>query len=456
VNSEVKATVPGYIRSLPARINIGHLLLILLALHLFALSFPSDTSNGGGRVFDESFYVPAAQDLLHGVASNLEHPFFGKAWGVLGISLFGNNFFGWRIFYAMIGVISVWLMYELARQFFSNGKALLAASLLGFENLFFVHTSLFLLEGPPIMFALLGFLAYFKKRYYIGALAFGLAVLSKETAIFFVGALVLYHVWANRKTNFLTGTAWKRTVAFVAIVALVVGVPLWAYDSAYSPYSNSSVSVQPTVVVDQVNNVTTTTMVTKTVGSNYVTNPLGNIGYYISYQSALVGCGKIDNWNCYPWMWILPIGVSPLPYFVNTVNVKTTLQNGTVTSSIDYHPIDWQGIGNLVVWYSIWPVTAVIAWKLLRRKAGEIDVLAGSLIAATYLPLFYLALVTHRVEYAFYFINTDVGLALGIPLTITFLAGESKRLESSLIFLWIAAAVVFFFYYFPVNPFAFR
>jgi len=155
-------------------------------------------------------------------------------------------------------------------------------------------------------------------------------------------------------------------------------------------------------------------------------------------------------------MWVLPVGVSPLPYFVSTVTVKTTLANGTVTSQTDYHPIDWQGIGNLVVWYSIWPVAAVIVWKFARRKAGEVEVLAGSLIAATYLPLFYLALVTHRVEYAFYFINTDVGLALGIPLAITFLAGDNKRVESSVIFLWLAAAVVFFFYYFPVNPFAFR
>ena len=127
-----------------------------------------------------------------------------------------------------------------------------------------------------------------------------------------------------------------------------------------------------------------------------------------------------------------------------------------LTSSTDYHPIDWLGIGNLVVWYSFWPVSAVIVWKFLRRKAGEVDVLAGSLIAATYLPLFYISLVTHRVEYAFYFINTDVGVALGIPAAITFLAGENKRLEGSLILLWLAAAVVFFLYYFPVNPFAFR
>src|SRR5579872_182941 len=125
-----EASGRGLVRRLVGGLNIGHLLILVFALHLFALSFPSDTSNGGGLVFDESFYVPAAHALLNGTASNLEHPFFGKVWGALGISIFGNNFFGWRIFYAVIGTLAVWLMYELARHFFSKEKALLAASML--------------------------------------------------------------------------------------------------------------------------------------------------------------------------------------------------------------------------------------------------------------------------------------------------------------------------------------
>ena len=89
VKLEPAKAVLGYLKRAGSEVNIGHLLLILFALHLFALSFPSDTSNGGGRVFDEGFYVPAAQDLLHGVASNLEHPFFAKVWGALGLVSLG-------------------------------------------------------------------------------------------------------------------------------------------------------------------------------------------------------------------------------------------------------------------------------------------------------------------------------------------------------------------------------
>jgi len=438
-------------------INVGHLLLIIFALHLFALSFPSDTSNGNGMVFDEAYYVPASLDLLHGVANNLEHPFFGKLWGALGISVFGNNFFGWRILYAVIGTLSVWMMYELARRFFSKEKALLAASMLAFENMFFVHTSLLLLDGPPVLFALAGFLAYFKRRFYLSALAFGLCILSKETGVFFLLALVLYHWWANSKRPRTPGSpiGFRKILAFAIILSLVVGLPLWGYDYAYHPYAKTTVVVEPTVTVNPVTNVTVTTTTTTTVQSDAVTNPIQNFEFYYTYQSSLTGCGTINQWNCYPWSWILPLAAGPLPYFVSSVTVSSTEANGTNRVAV-YHPIDWRGMGNLVVWYSIWLVVPVVAWKVARKSAKEVDALVGSIIAATYLPLFYISLVSHRVEYAFYFINTDVGLALGIPLVIAFLTRGKVRAERLLILLWLVAAVVFFFAYFPVNPFAFR
>jgi Dolichyl-phosphate-mannose-protein mannosyltransferase len=447
-------------------INVGHLLLIIFALHLFALSFPSDTSNGNGMVFDEAYYVPASLDLLHGVANNLEHPFFGKVWGALGISIFGDNFFGWRILYAVIGTLSVWMMYELARQFFSKEKALLAASMLAFENMFFVHTSLLLLDGPPVLFALAGFLGYFKRRYYLSALAFGLSILSKETGVFFVLALVLYHLWANSKRLRTPGSpvtpvtpvsrvgGLKKILVFAIILSLVVGIPLWGYDHAYHPYSKTTVVVESTVIVNPITNTTVTTTTTTTVQSDPVTNPIQNFEYYYTYQSSLTGCGTTNQWNCYPWSWILPFNVDPLPYYFSSVTVTSTDANGTVAATV-YHPIDWRGMGNLVVWYSIWLVVPVVAWRVVRRSAKEADALAGSIIAATYLPLFYISLVSHRVEYAFYFINTDVGLALGIPLVVAFLAQGRVRTERLLLLLWLFAAVVFFFAYFPVNPFAF-
>jgi dolichyl-phosphate-mannose--protein O-mannosyl transferase len=450
-------SIVGSLGGAARRIDIGHLLLIIFALHLFALSFPSDTSNAGGRVFDEAYYVPASLDLLHGVASNLEHPFFGKLWGALGIAIFGDNFFGWRIFYALVGTIAVGLMYALARQFFTKEKALLAASMLAFENLFFVHTSLLLLDGPPILFALAGFLAYFKRRYHLSALAFGLCVLSKESGVFFLLGLLLYHLWANagslRTKN--PPFKWKKLAAFIVIVSIVVAVPLWGYDLAYHPYSKETVVVTPIVAVNPLFNLTSTSTSTTTSGSGPVTNPAQNFLFYFSYQSSFKGCGSTNAWNCYPWNWILPFNVSPLQYFVTSTTVTNNITGGSPHSTV-YHPIDWQGIGNLVVWLSIWLIVPVCAWALIKRRAGPVEALSLSVIAGTYLPLFYISLVSNRVEYAFYFINTDVGLALGVPVVVSYLARGSVRTERLLALFWLVAAVIFFFAFFPVNPFAFR
>ena len=102
------------VEAIASKFDIGHLLILLLGLHLFAMSFPNGNTD---YVFDEAYYVPAAKDLLLGAASNIEHPFFGKIWGSLGIYLFGNDFFGWRIFYVIIGVLAVYALYLIALNF---------------------------------------------------------------------------------------------------------------------------------------------------------------------------------------------------------------------------------------------------------------------------------------------------------------------------------------------------
>lgn len=387
------------------------------------MSFP----NGAKEfVFDEAYYVPAAKDILNGVASNLEHPFFGKIWGSLGIYIFGNDFFGWRIFYVIIGVATVYVFYLVALNFLSKERALLASCFLGFETLFFIHTSLLLLEGPPLFFALIGFLAYLKGRYYISALAMGLSVLSKEWGVYFVIALILYHLYAMPKhdlINIVRSNALKVTV-FFAIMLATFGFPIWAYDIIYKPYA---------------------------ANFGALTNPVLNFIFYFHYQSTLTGCGSTTSWNCYPWNWILPFNIDPSGYYVVTNTVKTTLSNGLERVVVS-HPIDWLGIGNFAVWYAIWPLVAMIAYKAVRRKLTKVDGFIATWIAATYLPWYYVSLVLHRVEYSFYFINTDPALALGIPVLISSMVPETnRRTQNFLLLVWLAAAVYFFIMFFPVK-----
>ncbi len=429
-------------------VNIGHLLLVLLGLHLFAMSFPNTS---GQYVFDECYYVGSSgscagnhfdQDLLNLVPSNLEHPFFGKIWGALGIYLFGDNFFGWRIFYVLIGVLTVWVFYELALVFFSKEKALFAASLLGFETLFFIHTSLALLEGPPLLFGLLGYLLYFRKRYYLSALAFGLSILSKEWGLYFVAALILYVFYSElvRKPSTTVSTPalnsrrqknrWDysglvKTLLFILILVLVVSLPLWAYDAVYHPQG--------------------------------FTNPIQNFDYYYNYHTSLkISPTDTDPWHR-AWNWINPFAISPDDYYVTSVTVSyyTTLSNGTkvLTGSVTYHPIDWVGMGNLVIWYSIWAIVPFLILKpLITRKFTRLEAFVATWIIGTYGPSLYLSAIVNRVVYAFYFINVDPALALGIPMLISFISPEGSSMQRLLMGLWLGAAIVFFILFFPIHP----
>ncbi|MGI0083543.1 MAG: glycosyltransferase family 39 protein [Nitrososphaerales archaeon] len=414
----------AYLRGKFLSFGIGHLLLILLGLHLFAMSFPSGNNQ---FVFDEAYYVPASRNLLAFVASNPEHPFFGKIWGALGIFLFGNDFFGYRIFYVIIGVLTVWVFYELALVFLSRERALFAASFLGFETLFFIHTSLLLLEGPPLLFGLAAFLLYFKKHYYLSAIAFGLSVLSKEWGVYFIAAFILYHLITSLTIPYNKKRA-IQIVIFVMIIILVVGLPLWTYDAVYHPMTNTGVAI---------------------------TNPVQNFEYYANYQSSLkISPGDANNtWDHFAWGWINPfIRVNPSVYYATTITVTIQLPNGTSIHNT-YHPVDWVGVGNLVIWYSIWAIIPLILVNLLLfRKQMKLSLFVGVWIAATYLPSIYLSAFVHRVVYAFYFINVDPALALGIPLLVALLSPESVKTQRIVLGVWLAAAIVFFILFFPVHP----
>ncbi len=449
----LRKQISAYIESKARAVNIGHLLILLAGLHLFAMSFPNQS---GTFVFDESYYVPSARDLLNLVPNNLEHPFFGKVWGAIGIYLFGDNFFGWRILYVIIGVLCVWVLYEIALLFFSREKALIAASFFGFETLFFIHTSLDLLEGPPLLFGLLGFLAYFRKRYYLAALAFGLSILSKEWGIYFVGALLFYHIWATKSIPFrglFSSPHVKKLLLFIAILILVVSIPLYAYDQVYHPYKSEVKVIQTSVVVNPGTG-ETTTQTNTTTSYDYVNYPWQNFQYYYTYASSLIVSPQDakNTWDSFAWGWLLPLNIDPLPYYVTTVTVTTHGANGSVISTKTLHPIDWLGIGNLVIWYSIWIIVPVLALKAVSRMVKPVDAFIAFWIGATYIPSLLLSAVFHRIVYAFYFINVDPALALGIPMVVSYVAADSQKLQRYLLLGWLAAAVIFFILFFPVHP----
>ncbi len=177
------------------------LLLASLLLRLFWLARPE-----GALIFDESYYVNAARVIAGlpttqdrypnapvGLDPNTEHPPLAKLIVAGSIRVLGDNAYGWRIPSVVFGTLSIVLMYGITRRLGAGPYvALLAATLLAFDNLVFVHSRIFTLDIFQLTFMLLGLYWYVDRRATLSGVGFALAALCKIGGIFGPLALIVY------------------------------------------------------------------------------------------------------------------------------------------------------------------------------------------------------------------------------------------------------------------------
>ncbi len=427
-------------------ITIRELILIWLAIHLLLITQPN------APVFDEAYYTQAARDLLKGVASNIEHPFLGKAWGALGMLIFGDNAFGWRIMIVLFGALTLYTFYHLARRFLPERMALLAAAYLGFDHMFFTHSSLFLLEIPALFFAVLAFKYYFERRIVLTAIFMGLSILSKETSLFLLFTLILLHLVTARR---LSTQGVLKALKFTGVLLATVAIPMQIYISTYGLSTSERLVNQVVVVVAPDGSVISTTTTWVKV-PEYIKNVFEHWHYILTYHSGLTISGSNVGPENYPWNWFIPTQQREMIYYrAEVVKNITYYTDGVYAGSrIErVYPINWRGVTNLPLWYSIWLVTPLSIYLVARRRLNEGLVLTLLWIIGTYLPLIGMSLVFNRIEYPFYFINTLPALALGLPLTISMLNVE-KQVKDVILAAFFGWTVASFLLYFPLNVWA--
>ena len=445
-----------YLKELPDKFRIEHLILISLALHMFVIPFPQDSV-----VFDEAYYTEAGRDLINGVGSNAEHPFLGKLWGVLGILTFGDNWFGWRFPFVIFGALTLMAFYKLANHFLDDRKALYASILLAFDNIFFIHSSLYLLEVPALFFSIATFYLYFRKRYSLAAVAMAIAILSKETSVFFLFALIIYHLAINskhilRRTSMNMRHTTKQVVTFFVLVTTITAGPIWIYDITYTPPTYSELLIVESIQIDDYGSTIGTNTHTETRALDTINNPIEHAQYIVSYQSGLT----IDPYddNIYPfnyaWNWVLPLQPQEMVYYDLSIrkNVSNT-ENGKLISStiIDTNPIHWAGIGNLPLWIiGFWVTLPLATYSIVKRRNTKLNLLILSWIAGNYVPYLAISLIVQRISYPFYFINTVPALALGFAslalINSTYRTPVKYFLGSIMI-----SVLLWFFWFFPVR-----
>ncbi len=199
---------------------------------------------------DEPFYIAAAETILNRTSCgpladlaslqscNLEHPPLAKLLMAASISAFGDGNLGVRLPSILAGVLSIplisWIAWRLSGE---NPKATLAAAILmATSPAWFQLSSVGMLDSIEVFFALLGFAVYFShngtdasKRALAAGAVMGLSILSKEDAIYFLAGLALYMLIAGR---------YKEIVYVLAAATAVVLLGLWAYDVAFTPFTN--------------------------------------------------------------------------------------------------------------------------------------------------------------------------------------------------------------------------
>jgi dolichyl-phosphate-mannose-protein mannosyltransferase len=419
------------------------IVLALLGAHLYTINLPDTanchdaTKNVDGCIMDEVYYVPAAQTLLAGEKCapyadncNLEHPFLSKAFVAAGIAIFGNGTFGWRIFEVLLGTFSVPVLFGICWSMTKNARlALYASFLLAFETLFFVHSSIAVIDVSAIFFALVGFLFYFAKvRWWkftpitLTAIAFGLSALSKETAIMLFLVLAGYHLLFGEGSRERRVTS---TMELILLVFLVFAVGLQVYDSLF--------------------------------GAGAATTFLGQIDFILRYGASLTMTPSSQGWidtvlntPITPLNWITYY--SPIGYLITNVRVTAG------STSYAYVAAGYYGITNqFEVWMAyLWGAYVVYLWRKTRgatfasEQEGR-DFRIARLALFWFLVVFlaYVGLYLYgRITYPYYFIQAVPALAMGAAYFLT-----RSWFPRGVSYIVLAGVFIWFFIFYPDKSF---
>ena len=180
----------------------------LIALLSFVLRI-KDLAKPKGYVFDELYYVDAARDYLkYGVEVDgskpefIVHPPLGKWCIALGMKIFGENEFGWRIGVAVAGTLLILVGARLAHVlFYSPFLTAITAALMAFDGLLLVHSRTALLDLYLALFILVACYFWLREKFWLSGLFFGAALATKWSAIYFIALFASVVIYRASRSN---------------------------------------------------------------------------------------------------------------------------------------------------------------------------------------------------------------------------------------------------------------
>ncbi|MBU1672231.1 MAG: glycosyltransferase family 39 protein [Actinobacteria bacterium] len=205
-----------------AALALVAILLLALLLRVFNV--------GHTLSYDEAWNTLSIKDAAQGATGDvfyrnfLRHP---PAYGAIGVAFAratGSGRLGlsyaMEILAVLFGVGLVLAVFLCARDWFGTRAGLFSAFLLAVMPAARVYDSWVKPESLTLLLCLLFLFAFFRRQYVVAGLLLGLALLSKEIAVFTVAALLLFLLAAGTRREFLR---------FLASLGIGVAVSAWWY-----------------------------------------------------------------------------------------------------------------------------------------------------------------------------------------------------------------------------------
>ncbi|MEJ6626969.1 MAG: phospholipid carrier-dependent glycosyltransferase [Actinomycetes bacterium] len=376
-----------------------------------------------GKIFDEVYYAANAQSLLEngveidsktGLAQFIVHPPTGKWLIAIGIKLFGYNEFGWRSAAALVGSLSIILMYFTAKKLFNNRfLSVLAASLISMDGLHLVHSRVALLDIFLLFFIQIAVLAFLHQKYWISTLALGLATSVKWSGLYVLIALAfLVLVTDFRKHRFLGSDhpfreLVRRNLLFRFLQFAIF--PTFVYVASWFGWFATNNGWD----------------------RNFSSNPLLSFWHYhveiLNFHTEL---RDPHPYSANPWSWL--IQGRPTSFFY-----ETPKNCGGINCSQEI-----LALGTPVLWWAatIALLVTIGIWVSKRDWQAEILLIA---IGASYLPWF---AIQERTMFSFY----AVAFEPFILLTLVFVVSKIVKTQRKVAAILVAIVLANFLYFLPI------
>jgi predicted membrane-bound dolichyl-phosphate-mannose-protein mannosyltransferase len=416
----------GALRRVLGWVRDPGVVLPLLLLSAFALRGAWIDVPPGGLIFDEAYYVNAARVILGwpveagahyadspaGLDPNIEHPALGKLLIAGSMLALGDNGLGWRLPSVTAGMIALAALYLIVRAAGeSRWLAVLVVGLAAFDNLMFVHGRMGTLDMMALAPMLVAAWLALRDRWLLAGVFVAVGALVKLTALYALLALLVLLViratgaWRQGRR---VGTEVRAGAVLVGAFGFVAFLGLWALDARFTTFAS----------------------------------PIDHVGHMVQYAAALEAPedrgGLCTGASSAPWQWLIN------ECQINYLRVDVTVTEGEEVVSRTA-TIDFRGALNPLLAGTI-PLAALFVGWVAWRTGNVLAVWAIVWAAANFLPLVWLALVSQRVTYLYYFLPVVPALAVAVAILLT-----RARLPRAVVWGYLVAYAVGFLAYFPFR-----